>query len=136
MGLTPEMIRWNERVEEIIKGKNKPKRVVEGDANEIYNLVEERLLKMDPDFKVIKTQKYIAFKINKNIVDIEILQRSIKCHINLKKGELKDPKRLTRDVSGVGHFGSGDYELILANPEEIDYLFGLIQQSYNKHQGL
>jgi len=33
--------------------------------------------------------------------------------LNLKKGELDDPKNHVRDVSEIGLWGNGDYELLV-----------------------
>ncbi len=38
--------------------------------------------------------------------------------INLSKGELDDPKGITRDVSETGHWGNGDYEIQISNDEQ------------------
>jgi predicted transport protein len=51
----------------------------------------------------------------------------------MKKGELNDPKNLARDVSKIGHWGNGDYEIQIMNPEDIGYLLSLIRQSYEKN---
>jgi len=53
--------------------------------------------------------------------------------INMKKGNLNDPNKLTRDVSSVGHWGNGDYELLIDKNTDIDYVMFLINQSFNYH---
>ena len=45
---------------------------------------------------------------------------------------LDDPKNLTKDMSSVGHFGNGDYEIRLSPNDELDYVMFLINQSYKK----
>lgn len=49
------------------------------------------------------------------------------------KGELNDLKGLASDVSGVGHWGNGDYRLRISNDEDLDYIFSLVKQSYKKN---
>ena len=49
------------------------------------------------------------------------------------KGELDDPKKITRDVSSIGHYGNGDYEFSIENQEDIDYAMTLIRQSHKKN---
>jgi len=52
---------------------------------------------------------YIGFKIPKKVVaDIEIQKKKFKLRVNLKKGMLKDPQGMFRDMSEVGHLGLGD----------------------------
>ena len=53
--------------------------------------------------------------------------------MNLKSGELDDSKGISRDVSNVGHWGNGAYEVKLKNYDEIDYIMSLLKQSFNKN---
>lgn len=46
----------------------------------------------------------------------------------MKKGQLDDPKGLTKDVSETGHWGNGDYELIVSNTDNLEYVMSLIKQ--------
>ena len=57
----------------------------------------------------------------------------LKLWINLPKGELDDPKKIARDVAEVGHWGNGDYQVIIDSNTAFDYLMTLIKQSYTKH---
>ncbi len=83
----------------------------------------------------IKPKKlYLAFVGRTNITDIHIQRKSLKLWINLTKGNLDDPKKICRDVSNVGHWGNGDYEIQVKNNEDIEYIVSLIKQSYKKNQ--
>ncbi len=76
---------------------------------------------------------YIAFKHNgKNVFDVRLLKSKIWIWINMPKGSLNVPKEFTRDVSNIGHWGNGDYDLTISNEQEIDYVLSLIKQSYEK----
>ena len=137
MGLTPEMIKWNNLIEKQIKKEKEmgfneevPKDISE-DIKELYNNLKKRILDLGKDIKIVQQKKYISFKAKSNFVDIEILKKYIKCHINMKKGVLKDPNKKTRDVSNLGHFGAGDYEITLNSIEDIDYFIFLAKQSYH-----
>lgn len=48
----------------------------------------------------------------------------------MRKGDLDDPKNITRDISNVGHWGNGDYEIKIKPEDDLDYLMTLIRQSY------
>lgn len=57
---------------------------------------------------------YIPFKINNtNVFDVSFLKYKLKIFINLPKGKLVDEKEYCRDISNLGHWGNGDYELII-----------------------
>ena len=50
----------------------------------------------------------------------------------MKKGILNDPRNLVRDVSNIGYWGNGYYEIQIKNPKNIGYLSSLIRQSLKK----
>lgn len=95
---------------------------------ELYEELKERILELDDIFVDVKKQ-YIAFKGIRNIVDIEIHNKKLLLLINLRKGSLEDPLNIARDVSGIGHWGNGDYSVDILNSDDIDKVIPLIKQS-------
>ena len=73
---------------------------------------------------------YISFKLDRNIVDVKVQQKSVKIWLNMPYGELKDDKNIAKDVSEIGHQGNGDYEIIVRNTSELDDIYPLINQAY------
>ena len=67
------------------------------------------------------------------MTDLEIQRKQLKVRVNLKSGQLNDPKNMFRDVSEVGHWGVGDYEASIKSNDDLDYLMSLIKQSYRFH---
>jgi predicted transport protein len=45
---------------------------------------------------------------------------------------LDDPKGVARDVSSIGHWGNGDYEIRVTPTTDLEYIMFLIHQSYKK----
>ncbi|QWD74741.1 hypothetical protein FD961_02665 [Polynucleobacter sp. TSB-Sco08W16] len=71
----------------------------------------------------------IGFYIDKkDIFSLEILSTAIKITVNKKIGTLKDRRNLFRDVSQLGHWGNGDYQIKLENGEDFDYVIEVITQ--------
>jgi len=97
----------------------------------LYEVYKEAILNLADDIEVEPKKVYIAFKKNKNIADISILNKGIKIFINLPKGALDDPKELMRDVSKTGHFGNGDYEMLVTDDKNLEYLMSLVKQAIN-----
>ena len=54
--------------------------------------------------------------------------------INLPKGDLDDPKGISRDVSEIWHYGNGDYDLKVKEDTDLDYIMFLINQSYKRQE--
>ena len=90
--------------------------------------------KSDDNIEVIPKKKYIAFKAERNFVDILPQKNKIKFWLNLTKGQLKDINSIARDVSSVGHWGNGDYEVSFSKSDELPVLLSLIKQSYEKNK--
>ena len=77
---------------------------------------------------------YIAFKGKTNITDVAVLNKALKVFINLRTGELEDPKKIARNINEVGHWGNGDYEVLIKNDDDFEYIMSLIKQSWNKNK--
>jgi predicted transport protein len=97
---------------------------------ELYETFKNAILNIG-DMEIKPFQSYIAFKSRTNVVDVEIQRNALKFWINMKKNSLDDPKHIMRDVSEIGTFGNGDYELKITNDENLEYIMSLIKQSYN-----
>ena len=52
----------------------------------------------------------------------------------MKYGTLDDPLNLIKDVTNIGHWGSGDCKIIFKKIENLDYIIGLIKQSYENQK--
>ena len=100
---------------------------------ELYEKLKVLVLSIGGDIKIKTTKSYIAFISKTNFTDVHIHKKELKVWLNLKKGELNDPKGVARDVSQIGHWGNGDYELHISNDEDLDYILLLIKQSYKKN---
>lgn len=96
---------------------------------ELYEKFRDAIITLADDIEVEPKKLYIAFKKDKNITDIVTLKKGIKLFINLQKGKLEDPKNLMRDVSNTGHWGNGDYELVITNNDNLEYILYLIKQA-------
>ena len=78
----------------------------------------------------IKPQKfYVAFKKDGNIACLEVQKKKIKIHIGAKIGKLDDPKGIAKDVSKIGHYGTGDYEVQVYNDKDLEYIMSLVKQA-------
>jgi len=102
-------------------------------TKELYDAVKSAILNLD-ELEVKPKKKYIAFVSGSNVVDIHIQKNALKMWLNLQQGELDDPKEITRNVSSVGHWGNGDYEIIMHTDEELEYILSLIKQSLKKNK--
>jgi predicted transport protein len=108
----------------------------EGSADYIkhlYSKVKEAILSIASDISVRPKVKYISYVRKRNFVDIVVRKSNLTLFLNIKVGLLNDPKGIARNVSKVGHWGNGDYEVVLKGNADIDYVNSLIRQSYENN---
>jgi predicted transport protein len=104
------------------------------EAKDLFLNLKEMISGLDESITEEAKAKYIAYKLTTNFVDLVIQKNSIKAFLNIPSGKLKDPYKIARDLTKpkpVGHWGNGDYEVIIHNNGELSKLFELIKQSYN-----
>ena len=100
-------------------------------AIELCTNLKEAILSEYIDVEVGITKLYMVFKVNKKVIaSIVLLQKSLKTYINVKR--INDYKNLCKDVSNVGHWAAGDYELKLTSENDFDYFMELFKQSYDE----
>lgn len=96
---------------------------------EVYLKFRNAILNLADDIEIKPVKTYIAFKKGTNICDIEFYKKNLKLFINLKSGQLDDPKKITREVSAIGHSGNGDYEIQISDTENLEYVLSLVKQA-------
>jgi predicted transport protein len=102
---------------------------------ELYQTLKKRILEIGDEVEISPKKLYISFKSKKTFCDIIVYKDHLNLLLNLKKGELDDPKQgITKDLSKQGHWGNGDYEIKIDKNSDLDYTLFLVNQSYKKHQ--
>ena len=97
---------------------------------ELYETYKNAILNLGPDIEIKPQKMVIGFTCKgKVFADVLILKSELKFWINLKAGKLDDPKRITRDVSNVGTWGNGDYELRMSDTRNLEYIMSLVKQA-------
>jgi predicted transport protein len=100
------------------------------DIIELYEAFKQSIFNLGNNIDVRPKKMEIGFTHEGKIfTDICILKSSLKLWINLKRGALDDPKSLARDVSSIGHWGNGDYEIIVKDTKDLEYIMSLVKQA-------
>lgn len=103
-------------------------------AVNLFQALREKILSLDENIIEEAKAKYIAYKTSTNFTDVHLQQSGVKIYLNVKSGELNDPRSMARDLTKpkpIGHWGNGDYEVKLENEDDLDSVFALIKQSYD-----
>ena len=139
-----ESIKTISRSDKIIENVSKEVKVyteqdhlskVSFEIRELYEQVKERLISLDDNVSTQPKKQTVGFKVDNNIFcDVVLLGKGLKIYVNLKSGDLQDQKQIARDVSNVGHWGNGSYEIQLSDLDDIDYVVSLLKQSLRKNK--
>lgn len=91
------------------------------------------ILALGDDVQETTLRFYIAFKRIKNFACVEFRPTTgkILLYVKVDPSTIPHDPSFTRDVSNVGHFGTGDLEITLSKPEDLDKAKSMIELSYN-----
>lgn len=112
-------------VEEHLQGKSEH-------IQALFSAFQERLFALGDEGEIIEkpNKMYISYKHGKNFCEVKIQSQELKMWLDIVKQDLIDPHDLARDVSEVGHHGTGDVEVKLYSMDELDKVMDLVEQSY------
>ena len=80
-------------------------------------------------------KRYVAYKAETNFVDVAPQKERLRLCLNMQFHELHDSKELSRDVTNIGHDGTGDVEIGFSKLDELAYVMGLVRQAFEKQIG-
>lgn len=98
----------------------------------LYQELEDYIFSLGDDIQKKELKYYHAFSRIKNFVCIEIRSKKqeIVLFLKLNYKDLQSPPKNSRDVSKIGHYGTGDTEVTIKSIEELEAIKGLIEESY------
>jgi predicted transport protein len=98
----------------------------------LFDRLDSAVLALNPVVGRQIMKLYIAYKAETNFVDVVPLKSKLNLSLNVPLGELYDPRGLAGDVSKVGRWGNGDYQVGLDESTDFDYVLGLVRQSFER----
>ncbi|MGH7963738.1 MAG: DUF5655 domain-containing protein [Candidatus Binatia bacterium] len=101
----------------------------------LIHSIREFIVGLDPAIEEVPKKFYVAYKISQNIVCMEPQSRNIKLFVKLSSADVESPPRFYRDVTEIGHYGTGDAEFTVWSEEEFELVKPFIELAYNKVGG-
>ncbi|MFH1537456.1 MAG: DUF5655 domain-containing protein [bacterium] len=102
------------------------------EAIHLYRAIDRLCLSFSPGGI---TKRYLAKSINyeckyRCFCSVVIVRGGLRLFLKLKYSRIEQPPSFARDVSNIGHWGTGDLELRISNRSELDESAGLIRRSF------
>lgn len=94
---------------------------------ELFEELRSQIFELDENIKEKATTLYVAYRVAKNFAEIHIGKNQLKIH--LRPVVYNDPRGLV-DKIPEGYQWTMDRRVYLKSQEDIEYVFGLIEQSY------
>ena len=96
----------------------------------LFEVLDKRIINLSSDVKREYKKLYIAYKLDTNFVDVVVQKQRLRISVNMKFSEIRDPKRICKDITGLGRWGNGDVELFMEHTADVDDVMEIIEQSY------
>jgi predicted transport protein len=112
-------------IEDHLKGKD-------DNIRALFMALQERIISLAEEGEILEkpVKTYIGYKHGKNFCEVEIQASSLKIWLDIPNETLEDPHNFGRDVSEIGHYGTGDVEVRLKSFTDLDNVMNLIEQAY------
>lgn len=110
----------------------------EGKSDEVKELafaIQEFITGLDSAIQEVPKKNYIAYKISQNIVCMELQNQRVLLYLKLNPKEISNPPKISRDMTGKGHYGTGDFEISIKSIEDFEITKPYIVMAYQRLGG-
>lgn len=99
---------------------------------DLFAAVEATCMGFGDDIQKKTLKYYVAFKRIKNFVSVVVNSSSqrITLYLKVDPASITLEPGFTKDVQSIGHWGTGDLELVLHNQDDLKKALPLLQRSY------
>ena len=99
----------------------------------LYETIRNYILSLGDDITENQLKKYTAFKKIKNLVCIEVQRSKIILRLSLDVNTVSFEDGFSRDMTNLGHYGTGDVEITITSREDFEKAKFLIDRAYNEN---
>ncbi|MCL1804375.1 MAG: DUF5655 domain-containing protein, partial [Eubacteriaceae bacterium] len=105
---------------------------VEEPLQNIYLSIKDYMLSLGDDVTENQLKFYVAFKKTRNIACVEIYQSKILIHLPIDPQTVEIQQDFTKDMSNIGHYGTGNLQVIIKNIDDFDKAKPLLDRAYSE----
>lgn len=97
-----------------------------------YEALKDYLVNLGDDVQVKTLKNYVAFKRIKNFACVEVhtRTRNLLVYVKVDPDSITLEEGFTRDVREIGHFGTGELEIVISSLDDFEKAKPLLQRSY------
>jgi predicted transport protein len=100
----------------------------------LFNELRDYILSISESIEETPKKFYIAYRVSKNFLCLETRKNKLILYLKIDPKKIQIPEN-GRDVTEIGHYGTGDFELTISNSEEYERAKEYIVQSYENIGG-
>lgn len=104
------------------------------DLREVWDSVVDFVMSLGDDVQMKEVKFYVAFKRIKNFVCLEIFPqaKTVTAFLKLDPDSVTIEPGFTRDVRKIGHYGTGDLEVVMRTSADFAKAQPLFQRAYDE----
>lgn len=99
----------------------------------IYQDLANYMLSLGDDITETHLKQYAAFKKIKNVATVVAQKRALILNLPLNPNSMVFEENFSRDVTDIGHWGTGNVELRIKNKADLEKAKPLLERSYNEN---
>lgn len=99
---------------------------------QVFQHLRKAIIELGDNVEEAPMKLYVVYKTSRNFCEVQIQKNQLKVFLDIPAKELHDPQKKARDVSEIGHWGTGDTQIILNSLDDVEYVTSLIRQSYER----
>lgn len=102
---------------------------------DLFNTVRDYITSLDSSIEELPKKNYIAYKTSQNFVCLQTYKKKLTLYLKLNPDEVKPMPAQCRDVRNIGHYGTGEFELIIKDLIDFEETKNLINDAYKNIGG-
>jgi predicted transport protein len=99
---------------------------------DLFEALKSYLLELGDDVEMKELKRYIAFKRIKNFACVEIQLQKVLVFLKVDPTRIKLNEGFSKDMTGIGHYGTGDLEITLRTMDDLTLAQPLLVRSYQE----
>lgn len=98
---------------------------------ELYKELSEYALDLGSEVIESPRKLYIAFRVIRNFMCVQVYNHHLHLYLRLNPEEINLEGDILRDVTNIGHYGTGDLEVRVESEDDIELAKKLIEKAYD-----